>query len=151
MILLLRITNKPIYDQSLFAKMGMVVTIAQHGKEALSKILSKVFQAVIMDIQCRRWTDLSLLANKSYGDKYFKSVRSLLSASALISQRSGYHAWNEWCNQQPIVVEDYRIRSPICDDVINKRLLQKNCRIISPNMTKEKRGLHYFQPYTDGD
>src|SRR5882724_10870346 len=84
-------------------KMGMVVTIAQHGKEALSKILSKVFQAVIMDIQMPEMDGFESTSKiRAMDDKYFKSVPIFaFSASGIksVKDRAIMHGMNDVINK----------------------------------------------------
>jgi CheY-like chemotaxis protein len=125
-----------VIAKAFLQKMGMVVTIAQHGRDALNKIVSKIFQAVLMDIQMPEMDGfVSSSKIRAMDDSYFKSVPIFaFSASGIkeIKDEAIRHGMNDVINK-PIIIEELREK-------------------ISQYVIKVRRELFInFEQYTDGD
>ncbi|GHN00792.1 hypothetical protein WSM22_22810 [Cytophagales bacterium WSM2-2] len=118
-------------------KLGFAVTIANHGKEALNKIVSKIFQAVIMDIQMPEMDGFESTSRiRAMGDKYFKNVPIFAFTASDVKN-----------------VKDQAILNGM-NDVINKPIVAEELREkISQYVTDVNRRELFidFQVYTDGD
>lgn len=124
-------------------KWGMGVTIANHGKEALSIIESKNFQLVLMDLQMPEMDGYeSTCKIRSMSDNYFKTIPILaFSSSSLIMsvEKAIQCGMNDFVTK-PLMPED--LQSKINKYVMNTTIQQSmGGRPLSVD----------FDTYTDGD
>jgi CheY-like chemotaxis protein len=126
-----------LITKTVLQKLGFAVTIANHGKEALSKIMSKAFKAVLMDIQMPEMDGFESSSRiRAMNDKYFKSIPIFAFSASGITE-----------------IKDRAIRSGM-NDVINKPIMVNEIQEKISQYTSHvgRRDVFIdFELYTDGD
>src|SRR6186713_3262863 len=122
-------------------KWGMGVTIANHGKEALSLIQSRDFQVVLMDLQMPEMDGYeSTIRIRAMEDSYFKNIPIIaFSASSMIDskEKAMEHGMTDFVTK-PLMAEE--LKSKI------------NAYVVDKNDTKEDRKLYFdIDEYAEGD
>jgi len=100
-----------LMTQAFLQKFGIAVTVARHGKEALSKIVSKIFQVVLMDIEMPVMDGFESSSKiRAMEGKYFKDVPILAFTASEVKEvkaKAFRHGMNDIINK-PIVTEELR-------------------------------------------
>jgi CheY-like chemotaxis protein len=126
-----------LITKTLLQRLGFVVTIANHGKEALTKIASKIFKAVIMDIQMPEMDGFESSSRiRAMNDKYFKKIPIF--------------AFTDFGKTE---IKDRALRSGM-NDFINKPILPNELqeKITQYITNADRRDIFIdFDLYTDGD